>query len=56
MNRLFLFAIGGTGARVLRSLIMLLAANVKLPNGIKIIPIIIDLDKTNEDTQRTYVC
>lgn len=46
----FLFGIGGTGARVLRSLTYCLAANMgNLPAGINFIPMIIDHDKTNED-------
>lgn len=44
MPRLFVFAIGGTGARVLKSLTMLLASGVKT-NGYDIIPIIIDPHK-----------
>ena len=51
MARLFIFGIGGTGARVLRSLTMLLAAGVK-PNCTQIVPMIIDLDTTNGDTNR----
>lgn len=51
--RIFIFGIGGTGARVLRSLTMLLAAGTKLPPQIeKIIPIIIDVDAHNSDTLR----
>jgi hypothetical protein len=49
----YVFAIGGTGARVLRSLTMLLASGVELPGVTKLIPIIIDLDTKNEDTLRT---
>jgi len=55
MPRLFIFAIGGTGSRVLKSLTMLLAAGVK-PNTQKIfeiVPIIIDPHKSNEDLKRT---
>lgn len=55
MARLFLFAIGGTGSRVLKSLTMLLAAGIK-PNSAKefeIVPIIIDPHNTNEDLKRT---
>jgi hypothetical protein len=55
MARLFIFAIGGTGARVLKSLTMLLAAGVK-PNSaqeFEIVPIIIDPHKSNEDLKRT---
>ncbi|MFC4209906.1 hypothetical protein ACFOWA_01855 [Pedobacter lithocola] len=44
MPRLFVFAIGGTGARVLKSLTMLLASGVKT-SGYDIIPIIIDPHK-----------
>jgi hypothetical protein len=55
MARLFIFAIGGTGSRVLKSLTMLLASGVK-PNTDKefeIVPIIIDPHKSNEDLKRT---
>ena len=55
MARLFIFAIGGTGSRVLKSLAMILAAGVK-PNTDKqyeIVPIIIDPHKANEDLKRT---
>lgn len=52
--RTFIFAIGGTGARVLRSLTMLLAAGVKgTSTKNDIIPIIIDYDVDNGDTNRT---
>lgn len=44
MPRLFVFAIGGTGARVLKSLTMLLASGVKT-SDYDIIPIIIDPHK-----------
>lgn len=50
-GRLFLFCIGGTGARVMRSLVTLLASGVKV-NMQKIVPIIIDVDSKNEDTAR----
>ncbi|MGM9804596.1 MAG: hypothetical protein ACI308_10525 [Muribaculaceae bacterium] len=57
--RLWIFAIGGTGARVLKSLVMLSAAGVKpldansrpLTN-FEIVPIIIDPHKANEDLKR----
>lgn len=52
-RNLFIFAIGGTGSRVLKSLIFLLAAGVKIPNTKKIIPIIIDPDINNGDLTRT---
>lgn len=51
MGRLFLFCIGGTGARVMRSLVMLLASGVKV-NMERIVPIVIDVDSKNEDTAR----
>jgi hypothetical protein len=49
----FVFGIGGTGARVIRALTMLLASGVKPAHEGKIIPIIIDVDAENEDTSRT---
>ena len=52
MSKLYLFGIGGTGARVMRSLAMLLAAGVD-PGVDTIVPIIIDLDKGNGDLTRT---
>lgn len=51
--RTFVFAIGGSGARVLRSLTMLLASgcdNTSVANPI--IPIIVDYDTSNGDTRR----
>jgi len=54
MAKLFIFGIGGTGSRVIKSLINLLAAGVSIGNNIdEIIPIIIDVDKGNEDLTRT---
>ena len=55
MARLFIFAIGGTGSRVLKSLIMLLAAGVKPASDVEfeIVPIIIDPHKDNDDLKRT---
>jgi hypothetical protein len=55
MARLFIFAIGGTGSRVLKALTMLLASGIK-PNSereFEIVPIIIDPHKSNEDLKRT---
>jgi hypothetical protein len=55
MARLFIFAIGGTGSRVLKSLTMLMASGVK-PNSqqnFEIVPIIIDPHISNEDLKRT---
>lgn len=43
--KIYLFAIGGSGSRVLRSLAMLLAAGVELPQGTELVPIILDPDQ-----------
>ncbi len=58
--RLFLLAIGGTGSRVLKSLIMLSAAGVRpvdqdghVLRNFEIVPVIIDPHKSNEDLKRT---
>lgn len=54
MSKLYIFGIGGTGSRVLRSLTMMLSAGVRLKNGIdEIVPIIIDPDCQNGDLLRT---
>lgn len=50
--KLFLFCIGGTGARVLKALAFLLAAGTDIQAS-KIIPIIIDPDRDNGDVNRT---
>jgi hypothetical protein len=52
MSKLFVFGIGGTGSRVIRSLVMLMASGVKI-NADEIIPIIIDPDRSNGDLSRT---
>ena len=52
MGKLFIFAVGGTGSRVIKSLMMLLAAGVEM-NATEIIPIIVDPHKGNEDLKRT---
>lgn len=52
MSKLYVFAIGGTGSRVLKSLTMLLAAGVKI-NASEIVPIIIDPDHAAADLTRT---
>lgn len=52
-QRLFLFCIGGTGSRVLKSLVMLLASGVDMGNFNEVIPVIIDPDITNGDKERT---
>ena len=51
-SRLFIFAIGGTGSRVVKALTMLLASGVDI-KARQIIPIIIDPDSTNGDMKRT---
>ena len=54
MSKLYIFGIGGTGARVLRSLTMLLASGVSLGGKIDtIVPVIIDPDTSNGDLTRT---
>jgi hypothetical protein len=52
MAKLYLFGIGGTGARVLRSFTMMMAAGVKIGSN-EIVPIIIDPDASNADLTRT---
>lgn len=51
MSKLYLFAIGGTGSRVLSSLAMLLSTGVRA-NVEKIIPMIIDTDINNGDVEK----
>ncbi|GBU08787.1 hypothetical protein AwDysgo_21180 [Bacteroidales bacterium] len=52
MSKLYLFGIGGTGSRVIKSLTMLLASGVDC--GVDtIVPIIIDRDLSNKDLSRT---
>ncbi|MEB2787324.1 hypothetical protein [Algoriphagus persicinus] len=53
MSKLYIFAIGGTGSRVLKSLVMLMAAGAKLKNHNQVVPIIIDPDSGNGDLNRT---
>jgi hypothetical protein len=50
--KLFIFAIGGTGSRVIKSLSFLLAAGAEI-NASEIIPIIVDPDRANGDMNRT---
>ena len=52
-SKLFIFAIGGTGSRVVKALTMLLASGVELKNTSEVIPIIVDPHKSNEDLKRT---
>lgn len=49
MNKTYVFFVGGTGARVLRSLTMLLASGCRIKDGGAIVPIIIDYDVKNGD-------
>lgn len=51
MAKLYVFGIGGTGARTIKSLTMLLAAGVE--SNYEIIPILIDPDKSAADVNRT---
>ena len=51
MANLYLFAIGGSGSRTLRSLTMLLASGIE--SQYNIVPIIIDPDESNGDMERT---
>lgn len=57
--RLFLFLVGGTGSRVMRPLVMQLAAGIHpldevgQPMPLEIVPIIVDPHKANEDLKRT---
>lgn len=51
MSKLYIFGIGGTGARVLKSLTMLLAAGVECNDSV--VPIVIDRDLANADLTRT---
>ena len=52
MSKIFVFCIGGTGSRVMRSLTMLMAAGVKF-GAEEIVPIVIDPDTANADLTRT---
>lgn len=54
MSKIYVFAIGGTGSRVLRSLTMLLAAGVECAAD-TIIPIIIDPDSSGGNVSQTEV-
>ncbi len=54
MSKLYIYGIGGTGARVLKSLTMLLATGVSLGEKIDtIVPVIVDPDSGNGDLTRT---
>ena len=49
MAKLYVFGIGGTGSRVLKSLTMLLASGIKCKDFDTIVPVIIDYDNNNGD-------
>ncbi len=53
-NNLFIFGIGGTGTRVIKSLIMLLSQGVKI-NAEKVIPILIDPHETSEEYRKVKI-
>jgi hypothetical protein len=53
MSKLYIFGIGGTGSRVLRSLTMLLASGVECKGVDTVVPIVIDRDMSNHDLMRT---
>lgn len=53
MAKLFVFAIGGTGERVMRSLTMVMASGAPTFDNYEVYPIIIDYDKDNADKIRT---
>ncbi len=52
MAKLYILGIGGTGSRVIKSLVMLLAAGIDTPDY-EIVPILIDPDSANGDVTRT---
>jgi len=53
MRNLFIFAIGGTGSRVVKALTFLLASGMKLPDTDAVVPVILDPDCANGDLTRT---
>lgn len=55
MEKLYVFAVGGTGARVLKSLMMLMASGVDMKAKM-VVPIIMDPHADNEDVKRTIEC
>lgn len=50
---LYIFGIGGTGARVIKALTLLMASGVQLSNTRTVVPILIDPDNANGDLTRT---
>jgi hypothetical protein len=53
MPNLYIFAIGGTGSRVVKALTMLLASGVEMKGVDNIVPIIVDPHRSNKDLVRT---
>ncbi len=51
MAKLYFFAIGGTGARILRALTHLMASGLTL-GDFTLVPVVIDADQNNGDTRR----
>ncbi|MBP5547867.1 MAG: hypothetical protein J6X58_03110 [Bacteroidales bacterium] len=56
MSKLYIFAIGGSGARVMRSFSMLLASGQQQMKNYDVYPIILDYDETNGDTAIATRC
>lgn len=55
--KLFIFSIGGSGSRVVRSLSMLMAAGIShFKAGDQVFPLMIDYDVDNGDTKRAFNC
>lgn len=52
MAKLFIFGIGGTGIRVVKSLTMLLATGVDI-NATEVVPVMVDPHQSNKDLKRT---
>jgi hypothetical protein len=50
---LYIFGIGGTGARIIKALTLLMASGVQVANTNAIIPVLIDPDNSNGDLART---
>lgn len=50
---LYIFGIGGTGARVIKALTFLMASGVQVGNTNAVIPVLIDPDNANGDLTRT---
>lgn len=53
MAKLYIFGIGGTGSRVLRSFTFLLGTGVKVAGFNEVVPIVVDADSTSGDKTDT---